>query len=323
MGGQQSKKNISESATGAVSTVASLAVASRPRQGRVQNYLLIWVDGNTNEQNEDCANTLAKLRSVVREVNLCTTPAQCIQFLNDMDNEKAFIICSGALGQDLVPQIHDLSQVNAIYIFCGNKTKHEAWAKEWAKIEGVFTAIKPICESLKKVTRECDHDTIPMSFVPKRRTAATSGQENLDQLEPSFMYSVLFKEIILEIHEDDAKPLKDLVLYCGKRGISESELTSFQNNYHDKSPIYWYTCEIFLYGMLNYALRTLDMEAMTKMGFFIRNLHRQLEELHKKQLDNYMTKFIVYRGQGLTVQDFQHLFDAKGGLLSFNNFLST
>ncbi|CAF3093808.1 unnamed protein product, partial [Rotaria sp. Silwood2] len=65
------------------------------------------------------------------------------------------------------------------------------------------------------------------------------------------------------------------------------------------------------------------MEAMTKMGFFIRNLHRQLEELHKKQLDNYMTKFIVYRGQGLTVQDFQHLFDAKGGLLSFNNFLST
>ena len=124
----------------AAATARSSSTASRPNRGRLQNYLLIWVDGNIDEQNEDCANTLAKLRSVVREVNLCKTPAQCIKFLNDMDNEKAFIISSGAFGQHLVPEIHDLPQVDAIYIFCGNKTKHEIWAKEWAKIEGVFTS---------------------------------------------------------------------------------------------------------------------------------------------------------------------------------------
>ncbi|CAF3776600.1 unnamed protein product [Rotaria sp. Silwood1] len=65
------------------------------------------------------------------------------------------------------------------------------------------------------------------------------------------------------------------------------------------------------------------MEAMTKMSFFIRSLHRQLEKLHREQSSAYMKKFIVYRGQGLTEQDFRHLVDTKGGLLSFNNFLST
>ncbi|CAF4185574.1 unnamed protein product, partial [Rotaria sp. Silwood2] len=59
------------------------------------------------------------------------------------------------------------------------------------------------------------------------------------------------------------------------------------------------------------------------MGFFIRNLHQQLEQLHQKQSNMYTEKFVVYRGQGLSQQDFQHLLDTQGGLLSFNNFLST
>ncbi|CAF4421690.1 unnamed protein product, partial [Rotaria magnacalcarata] len=49
--------------------------------------------------------------------------------------------------------------------------------------------------------------------------------------------------------------------------------------------------------MLNKALRSLDMEVMVKMGFFIRNLHRQLEQLHQEQLSKYEQKFVVYRGQ--------------------------
>ncbi|CAF4067391.1 unnamed protein product, partial [Rotaria sp. Silwood2] len=75
--------------------------------------------------------------------------------------------------------------------------------------------------------------------------------------------------------------------------------------------------------MLNHALRQFDMGTMAKMSFFIRNLHRQLEQLHKEQSTMYNKQFIVYRGQGLTQQDFKQLVYTKGGLLSFNNFLST
>jgi hypothetical protein len=62
---------------------------------------------------------------------------------------------------------------------------------------------------------------------------------------------------------------------------------------------------------------------MIKFGFFIRNLHWQLNQLNYEQSDDYLTPFTLYRGQQLSQQDFQHLLDTKGGLLAFNNFLST
>ncbi|CAF2028837.1 unnamed protein product [Rotaria magnacalcarata] len=137
------------------------------------------------------------------------------------------------------------------------------------------------------------------------------------------MYSIIFKDIILEIDDDDEKSMNTLVKFCQKQNISETQINEFSRNYHSKSAVWWYTKEIFLYGMLNRGLRSLDMEAMCKLGFFIRSLHLQLKQLHQEQSASFQTAFTVYRGQGLSQPDFQNLFDSKGGLLSFNNFLST
>ncbi|CAF1561726.1 unnamed protein product [Adineta steineri] len=76
--------------------------------------------------------------------------------------------------------------------------------------------------------------------------------------------------------------------------------------------------------MLNYALRTLDADAIITMGFFMCHLHQQIQQLYEQQLSIYVgEKFIVDRGQGLMKSDFQKLQKTKGGLMSFNNFLST
>ncbi|CAF3323772.1 unnamed protein product [Rotaria socialis] len=165
-----------------------------------------------------------------------------------------------------------------------------------------------------------------MSFVPKQivaEGAAGPDQKNLDQLPATYMYSVIFKDIILEINDDDKKSMKPLVNFCQQQKVSETELKEFKHKYRDRSAVWWYTKPMFLYGMLNRALRTLDMEGMTKLGFFIRSLHRQLEQLHRQQSANFQTALTVYRGQGMSKEDFQNLFNSKGGLLSFNNFLST
>ena len=76
--------------------------------------------------------------------------------------------------------------------------------------------------------------------------------------------------------------------------------------------------------MLNYALRTMEADIIIKMGFFISDLHHQIEQLYVKQINTYQGKpFVVYRGQGLSKTDFEKLLKTQGGLLSFNNFLST
>ena len=324
MAEQKSKEAVSKSGMGAISgTVASLGT-SRSWRSRSESYLLIWVDSSFDEKREDCQNTLKQLRSVVNEVRTLTTPAQCITFLNEMDKQRAFVVSSGDLGQDLVPEIHGTPRVDTIYIFCANKQRHEGWAKHWSKIQGVYTEILPICDLLKKATREVDHDAISMSIVPKQVVASDGEKQNLDQLEPSFMYTVLFKEIILEIEEDDSKAMEQLVNHCRKTGgTDEYELRDFERRYHQKSPIWWYTCEIFLYGMVNRALRCLEMETMVKLGFFIRKLHQQLEQLYREQVNSFKEKFVVYRGQGFNEKDFHYLNSNKGGLLSFNSFLST
>ncbi|CAF1983054.1 unnamed protein product [Rotaria magnacalcarata] len=117
------------------------------------------------------------------------------------------------------------------------------------------------------------------------------------------MYSMIFKDTVLEIDDDDAKSINTLVIYCRQQKIPEIQINSLQSTYHQKSPVWWYSKSMFLRSMLNRALRLLDMETMIKtVGKFSTS---------------------VYRGQGLSQQDFQNLCDSKGGLLSFNNFLST
>jgi hypothetical protein len=76
--------------------------------------------------------------------------------------------------------------------------------------------------------------------------------------------------------------------------------------------------------MLNRALRNLEGDTIINMGFLIHDLHRQIEGLDKEQVSSYHGKpFFVYRGQGLSTTDFDKLQKTKGGLMSFNNFLST
>lgn len=73
--------------------------------------------------------------------------------------------------------------------------------------------------------------------------------------------------------------------------------------------------------MLNRALRTQDIEILIKMGFFVRDLHEHIKKLHSNFDKN--QPLTVYRGQGMLPEDIERLEKSKGGLLSFNNFLST
>ncbi|CAF3351837.1 unnamed protein product, partial [Rotaria socialis] len=101
MSGQKFKSTVPKSTVSAALNRATLSGAIPPRRRMTQNYLVIWVDGSIDENNSDCRNTLAQLRAVVSDVNVCTTSEQCVEFLNEIDDGKAFIISSGALGQSL------------------------------------------------------------------------------------------------------------------------------------------------------------------------------------------------------------------------------
>ena len=321
MSGQKSKGHVS---TSSEATTALSPAASQTRRRVAQNFVLVWVDSGIDLSNKDSQDALAQLRTVVNDVTICTESDQCIQFLNDIKDEKAFVVVSGSLGQDLVPEIHAIPQLDTIYIFCVNKFRHEQWAQNWAKIRGVCTSMIPICKDLQRAVKQCNEDGIGISFVSKSEGMSS---ENLDQLEPSFMYTQILKEILLGM-EFNKQFITDLANYCRKFYEGNSSelkmIDEFERDYCVQSSIWWYTRECFTYQMLNRALRNFQADTIINMGFLIRDLHRQIERLYQKQGSGSNEKtFTVYRGQSLSSTDFEKLLKTKGGLMSFNNFLST
>ncbi|CAF1488531.1 unnamed protein product, partial [Adineta steineri] len=263
---------------------AATSFVRQSRQRRATNYLLIWVDASIDQADKDCQNTLAHLKNVVNDVSLCTEPNQCIQALKKIDKERAFVITSGSLGQHLVPEIHSMPSLDTIYIFCSNKSRHEGWVQKWTKIKGVHTNIKDICQALQLTVKQCDQDTIAA--------------------------------------------IQDLAACCREvftgNPTELQVINEFERDYRPQKAIWWYTRECFTYKMLNQALRMMDADIIINMGFFLRDVHQQIQQLHEQQVSSYGRKpFVVYRGQGLMISDFEKLQKAKGGLMSFNNFLST
>ncbi|CAF1222864.1 unnamed protein product [Adineta steineri] len=119
--------------------------------------------------------------------------------------------------------------------------------------------------------------------------------------------------------------IKHFTAYCrNNNSVSSITIDRFEKEYHAQLAIWWYTFPSDIYSMLNYGLRTLDADIIITMGFFLRDLHQLIQQLYEKQLSSYDEKsFVVYRGQGLMKTDFEILQKTKGGLMSFNNFLST
>ncbi|CAF1157553.1 unnamed protein product [Rotaria sp. Silwood1] len=280
----------------------------------LQNFLLIWLDANIDESQEDFKNSLAHLRHIVASITTFTNVQECTDFLREIESEKAFMIVSGSLGQHIVPKIYTWPQLHSIYVFCNNRSVHEQWAKNILKIKGVHTNIESICKALQNDSARCDRALISISFRG---------------IDASFMYTQLIKEALLEINDDedgDNKSIREFAEYCRlQNDIATDEIESVEREYHQHTPIWWYTAPFFIYSMLNRGLRLLDVDIILKMGFFIRHLHRHIEKLHREQQSKVKTAKVltVYRGQGLSLQDFEKVKQTKGGLMSFNNFLST
>ena len=323
MGNENSKKAAVNETAAATATMpstnrapaaaAAAAAAALPLRARrlLQNFLLVWLDANIDELKADFKHSLELLRNIVATIYTFKDVEECIKFLNEINQEKIFIIVSGALGRQVVPDFENMPQVQAIYIFCGNKAVHEEWACKIPKVNGVYTNIKPICKALQIDGKNCDRAMISISF---------KGTDAL------FMYTQLLKEAILQIEDDDTKSVKELAEYCRSQGnIPENQIIKLEKEYQNHTPIWWYTAESFLYSMLNRGLRQMDTEIIMKTGFFMRRLQNHMDKVYREQQaqNPNTTVFTVFRGQGLPHEYFQKMKQSKGGLLAFNNFLST
>ena len=234
---------------------------------------------------------------------------------------KICLIVNGTTGEHIVPLIHDIPQLDTIHTITHTTSLSHEWTNTWTKIKSIHTDILSSCSAWKLPIRPNGQNSVATTVISLDEI---NRSKNLNKLDPTFMYSQILKDILLKM-KDEENSLGEFLAFCrDKNHGSAKSLDLFEQEYHNRSPIWWYSWPDFLYLMLNYALRTLETDIMIKIGFFIRDLHHQIQQLYDEQRDNYGKKYItVHRGQGSSKEDFEKIAQAKDGLISFNNFLST
>ena len=80
--------------------------------------------------------------------------------------------------------------------------------------KGVFTEISLIYKELEKVKWQCEHDSVSIAFLS--RTTIDTNEKNLDQLDCSFMYTQIIKDIFLTINFED-EHFQKYISFCNEQ----------------------------------------------------------------------------------------------------------
>ena len=108
------------------------------------------------------------LKSIVDSVNTFSVPDLLVNFLFENEQEKVILIVSGGFGESTMPIVHDAPQLDSVFVFCFNKTRHEQWAKQWKKVKGVFDKIELLCQAVEQgIQQHKSTEPKPAAGLPK------------------------------------------------------------------------------------------------------------------------------------------------------------
>ena len=100
----------------------------------LESYTLIWLDQAVNNDRENI-QAQARIREAINNIKLFQKSDECSKYIHSLSkDDRVVMIVSGRIGQEVVPTVHQLPQVCAIYVYCMNKAKYEQWAKDFPKV---------------------------------------------------------------------------------------------------------------------------------------------------------------------------------------------
>lgn len=100
----------------------------------LEAFSLIWLDTNhSNDKNRQ--NTEEQLRSIINHLRKFEDINECQRYFEKIpDKNRLILVVNNQLGRDLVPHIHQLQQVCAIYVYGLDKIDNEKWTNEFKKV---------------------------------------------------------------------------------------------------------------------------------------------------------------------------------------------
>jgi hypothetical protein len=100
----------------------------------LESLSLIWLDADVDTSRENL-DVQKRLRSTINYLKTFHDATACENHIRSVpDGDRMLFIVSGGLGREIVPRIHKLRQILAIYVFCYDRKKHEEWTQHFTKV---------------------------------------------------------------------------------------------------------------------------------------------------------------------------------------------
>ncbi|CAF1003116.1 unnamed protein product [Adineta steineri] len=282
------------------------------QRNAVENLILICLDKNIKEYE----NSLNLLQLHINTIELYSNPEEFRTFIQQIKDEKLLVILSETVVEQVTSEIDNHSQIDSVYIYCNQKEYHENWSTNSPKIKGVYSNLQSIHDALRRDVRRINNDLISIQILTNKKS---------NELEQSFTFALLLKEILINSESNEQikqEFIKFSRFYYEKNSNELNLIDVFQtNNYNQIKPIEWYTRECFISSMIHRALRLYDIEILYKLAFFIRDLHKQINDSYLQSPDH--QKLTVYYGSGISNDQFTKLNMNINDIISFNTFLFT
>lgn len=106
---------------------------TRDDERHLELFRLIWLDTEVNVQEK--RETQEKLRTIINYVKKFHNVDECKNYIEQTpEDDRLVLIVDGQSGRQIVPSIHQLRQVSAIYLHSKDKESEEKWVCEFAKV---------------------------------------------------------------------------------------------------------------------------------------------------------------------------------------------
>ena len=301
--------------------IAMGGINSKPLEisnDNLETFSIFWLDEQVNKTEEN-RNTQLILREIINHLKTFDDQDECHQrILSLSTQDRLVLIVSGRCSRQLVPQIHHLRQVSSIYVYCMDKKPNELWAKDFIKIKSVIVQLKDLLYVIKQDQKSRVKIEEPLSInifnVNNKKDQSTTG------LNGNFVHSLLLIDVLIRMKSIESDK-QQLIQLCKKEyENNQKELVfvgEFEKDYRSDKALWWYTRDTFLYKMLNKALRVQNIDLLFLLRFVIGDIYQQLKQYQ------HQSSIRVYRGQVMSIDEFNTLRRSINNFISINSFFST
>ena len=197
-----------------------------------------------------------------------------------------------------------MSQFTSIYLLGQDEHIDPSYQQLFPKLRGVFSRIESVLEQIGSQVTLVTNDFFVIERLPKS----------------SIVIRDLLKKIVLVEMDYHHDVKKDLIELARQSYPEQSTLIDeFERDYTPAKAVWWLTRRCFLYSIINDARRAVGWSQLLKIGFFIRDVHQQIER--SGHVSNKRSEQRLYRGQGMTEKEFDVLRNHLSGFYTSKNFL--